>query len=117
MSSGASVFFQFPKNTLKGEMMDMAYRIDYCDVCNNKVRGRILPRIFMTAMFFCAFMIWVSLFWPEGREVLHLLLIPGDPQTTAEAAEVFICELDNGESLKDSVLSFWNKMTGYGIIR
>lgn len=55
----------------------------------------------------------VSLFWPEGREVLRLLLIPGDPEVTMEAAQTFASELDCGVDILSAASDFLHKVTEY----
>ena len=47
--------------------------------------GCFLPRLFMSVTFFLVFVFAVSIFWPEGREVLQLMLIPGTPEDLAKA--------------------------------
>lgn len=94
----------------------MAYRIDYHNTCCKKESMRIFPCILMTALFFYVFLILVSLYWSDGREVLRLLIISEDIQTTAKAADVFAHDLGNGESIRFSILSFWRNITEHADI-
>ena len=69
-------------------------------------------RTLMTVSFFVCFLWTVSQFWPEGRELLQLLLIPGDPDVTLEAAEVFAQDLGSGEHLTAAWHRFTSVVTG-----
>ena len=91
----------------------MAYRIEYEDTQNHNCNSNVLPRILLTGMFLFCFLLGVNLFWPEGREVLRLLLIPGSPDTTLEAAETFVSELHCGSRLKSAATDFFRNMSGY----
>ena len=88
----------------------MAYRIDYIDSEKNQ-RGNILPYFLMSLLFFVSFMVFVALYWPEGSEVLRILLEPVNP---AEAAEAFAGDLKNGVSVKNAFVSFLKSVTEYG---
>ena len=72
----------------------------------------VIFRTLMTASFFVCFLWTVSWFWPEGRELLQLLLIPGDPDVTLEAAEVFAQDLGSGEHLAEAWYRFVSVVTG-----
>ena len=91
----------------------MPYRIDYspsADVCRKK---GWLSVFLLTCAFFSVFLVMVTLFWPEGREVLQILLIPGDPEVTIEAAQTFASELDCGMDMFRAASDFIHKVTGY----
>jgi hypothetical protein len=62
--------------------------------------------------FFVCFLWTVSRFWPEGRELLKLLLIPGDPDATLEAAAAFAQDLSSGEHLTAAWSRFASVVTG-----
>lgn len=82
------------------------YRIMYGskdDKHNQKGRGRA---VIMTAVIFLIFCTAVCIWWPEGRFLLRTMLIPGDPETTLQAAEVFAAELASGYSFSDTVKNF-----------
>lgn len=84
----------------------MGYRIIY-ESETELTRGKSgVRRIFLSVGFFLCFLLSVAGFWPEGREMLRILLIPGDPDITMEAAEVFAQELSCGYSLKDAAQNF-----------
>lgn len=84
----------------------MGYRITYGMEAGRKESDRGGRRFFLTAVFFLCFLWMVSVFWPEGRELLKILLIPGDPDETLRAAEVFAQELGSGFSLTDAAQNF-----------
>ncbi|MBQ7129930.1 MAG: hypothetical protein IJO21_02670 [Oscillospiraceae bacterium] len=65
-----------------------------------------LRRIWMTMGLLVVFLLFVSLFWPEGQDMLQILLIPGDPEKTLEAAEAFCSELNQGVSVADAARQF-----------
>ena len=80
------------------------YRIEYGSKSGGQA-GRIRPLI-LTGIFFLLFCVGVNAFWPEGRVLLRTLLIPGDPDTTLQAAEVFAAELGSGYAVVDAVRNF-----------
>ena len=90
----------------------MPYRIDYSADAASPEKAAFMPRILMTCMFFSVFLVLVSLFWPEGREVLQLLLIPGESNVTMAAAETFASELYCGNSLKGAAVDFIRSLAG-----
>jgi hypothetical protein len=77
----------------------MSYRMIYEPGSPGREGICVLFRILMSASFFVLFLWTVNRFWPEGRELLKLLLIPGDPDATLEAAEAFANNLGAGEHL------------------
>lgn len=84
----------------------MAYSIVYGMKQEQKNPRRKFRRFFLTAGMFLFFLWSVSSFWPEGKEILKFLLIPGDSETTIQAAEVFAQELSSGFSLADASQNF-----------
>lgn len=93
-------------------MMYLSIRIDYQTEQEKKLNEKILPRIIMTFSFFLVFLLAVFQFWPEGREVLRLIMIPGTPQDTIAALETFVSELDCGISISGAATDFWQKLIG-----
>lgn len=92
----------------------MAYQIIYGEGFepNNRLhRGR---RLALTVFFFGVFLWSVFHFWPEGRELLKMALIPGNPDTTLEAAQVFAQELGCGFSLSDAAGNFFEAVRSHG---
>ena len=86
----------------------MSYRMIYEPGSRAEGGNSVIFRTLMTASFFVCFLWTVSRFWPEGRELLKLLLIPGDPDMTLEAIEVFAQELGCGYPIKDAVQNFFD---------
>lgn len=85
----------------------MGYRIDYDGHKETESRRSGSSRLaVLMVSFFMLFVFLVASFWPEGREVLVRILIPGSPQTTFRAAETFADEIKNGDSLKDAATAF-----------
>ena len=90
----------------------MSYRMIYELGSRSHSGNSVIFRTLMTASFFVCFLWTVSRFWPEGRELLKLLLIPGDPDVTLEAAEVFAQDLGSGEHLAEAWYRFVSVVTG-----
>lgn len=86
----------------------MPYRIDYGHPSDKKypvptIRSHLLS---LTAGAFTLFVLLTGTFWPEGREALRDLLIPGDPEITAEAFSTLVTEVREGEDLSEAVAAF-----------
>ncbi len=86
----------------------MPYCIEYIPVTKKKYtpdnHPLRLPALILTVfMGFCAA---VYILWPQGKEVLRELLIPGDPDTTIAALEAFAQQLRGGESIMGAVECF-----------
>ena len=90
----------------------MSYRMIYEPGSRAEGGNSVIFRTLMTASFFVCFLWTVSRFWPEGRELLKLLLIPGDPDATLEAAAVFAQDLNSGEHLTAAWSRFASVVTG-----
>ena len=93
----------------------MAYRVDYDRSpqfpCRSHTAAR---RKWLTVMVFCIFLFLTWNYSPVGREVLQRLLIPGDPEQTLEAAQVFTAELRNGVPLSEAARAFCVTVFSYG---
>lgn len=89
----------------------MPYRIDYHKETDTDRKGSWFTSSLLTFAFFSLFLAAVSLLWPEGREVLRVLLIPGVPEKTLDAAEVFVSELDCGMHFTGAAADFFHKLT------
>ena len=91
----------------------MGYHIVYH---SNKIklkRSMLRCSLMVTAFFVC-FLWCVSQFWPEGKLVMQSLLIPGDPQMTQKAVEVFLQELRSGFALTDAAQNLYDSIMEYG---
>ena len=84
----------------------MGYRIEYGKTPSRSRGDGGWFRLCMTGLFLAGFCLLVSAFWPEGRELLRSILIPGDAEVTLEAAEVFARELGGGISLTEAAEHF-----------
>lgn len=51
-------------------------------------------------------------FWPEGREVLQRLLIPGEPEVTLAATEELVAQLRSGTDTQEAVAAFCREILG-----
>lgn len=67
-------------------------------------RGR---RMILTIVMFIVFYMAVCTFWPQGKKLLQTLLIPGNPETTLQAAEAFAAEISSGYTLLDAARNFF----------
>ena len=90
----------------------MSYRMIYEPESRAEAGNSMIFRTLLTVSFFVCFLWTVNRFWPEGRELLQLLLIPGDPDVTLEAAEVFAQDLGSGEHLAEAWYRFVSVVTG-----
>ena len=68
-----------------------------------KGRGRL---VIMTVVLFFVFCMAVYIYCPEEKMLLQTLLIPGNPEITIQAAEVFASELGGGYALSDALQKF-----------
>ena len=93
---------------------EMGYRVVYHNEKLERAREYSGRRLYLTVFFLCCFYWMVSFFWPEGKELLKILLIPGNPEATMEAAEVFAEELACGSPLKDAAKNFYQTVLSHG---
>lgn len=86
----------------------MGYRIVYGEKPFRKFGTcRIKKRLgTMTAGFFLLFLLLTNLCWPEGRQKLWEICIPGNAQVTAAAFEAMVEDLRAGESVSDALTVF-----------
>lgn len=85
----------------------MGYRIEYQPI--NPVRHGHIRRTrvgILTGLCFLLFLFLVTSFWPQGRDLLRELLIPGDPDVTMMALETFAGELRRGVTFSNAAESF-----------
>ena len=92
----------------------MSYRIEYDPQTDRNRHNSLFFRGVVTAICFVCFAWSVYRFWPEGRELLKLLILPGNPDVTLEAAEVFARELQTGESLSGAAERFVHAVFSHG---
>lgn len=92
----------------------MAYRILYDREGADKPPKGGYRRFLLTTCCFLLFLWVVCTFWPEGREILRVTLIPGDPDQTLHAAEVFAQELGSGFCVADATRNFCMAVLAHG---
>ena len=90
------------------------YRIIYGSGTGAHEKNSGGRRILLTGLLFLFFCMAVYKFWPEGRMLLQTLLLPGTPETTLQAAEVFAAEMGSGYALQDAVRTFCAAVLGNG---
>ena len=90
------------------------YRVIYEPTRKERYDKRWARRVVLTGTVFALFCIVVYFCFPEGRKLLQLLLIPGDPDATLQAAEVFSAELGSGYAITDAVRNFCNAVLENG---
>lgn len=94
----------------------MGWRIDYGLENKSAYQDSWKRRLIMTIGVLTAFCMMISFFWPEGREMLRLMLIPGNPDVTLEAAEVFAEQLQQGSSFEEAVTQFCRTVFQYDTV-
>ena len=92
----------------------MPYSIVYGMEKEQKHSRKSRRRIVLTASMFLIFLWCVISYWKDGREVLKLLLIPGDAGSMIHAAEVFAQELSSGFSVVDALENFFGTVFAHG---
>lgn len=92
--------------------MHLSGKITYFAELEKNSSGSFLSRLFMSVSFFFVFVFAVSLYWPEGREVLRLMLIPGTPEDTLCALDTFAAELDCGMNITGAASDFLHRLIG-----
>ncbi|MBQ8834617.1 MAG: hypothetical protein IJ001_06810 [Oscillospiraceae bacterium] len=83
----------------------MGYQITYSSEPRKGDRPGARRRELTWLVLVC-FLVFVWTFWPEGREVLLTVLLPGDREATLEAAEVFLDSVQCGLSFGDAAEIF-----------
>lgn len=84
----------------------MGYRIVYEGPDGNspkKDRGRLAG---YTAGFLLLFFLLTQIFWPAGADKMRKILLPWDPDVTAEAFSCLVTDLNQGEDLSEAVTAF-----------
>lgn len=90
----------------------MAYKIEYGPGGMEKRPVKPPKRRLtgVTAGAFCLFLLLTLLFWPKGRTALRDIVLPGDPEVTAEALRDLTSDLREGEGLSDAVTAFCHQI-------
>lgn len=82
------------------------YRIVYGSERDRSPKTITFRRLILAGILFFMFCVVVCMYFPEGRLLLQMLLIPGDPEKTLHAAEVFAAEMSSGYTISDAVRNF-----------
>ena len=83
------------------------YQMVYESEKSGRLRTHRGRRMILTIFMFIVFYTAVCTCWPEGKELLQTLLIPGNPEITLQAAEVFAAEISSGYTLLDAARNFF----------
>ena len=92
----------------------MVYRMVYESEKNGQLRTHRGRRMILTVFMFIVFYTAVCTFWPQGKELLQMLLIPGDPEIILQAAEVFAAEISSGYTVLDAARNFFGTVWKHG---
>lgn len=96
------------------EVVHVDYHIIYECEQRKQGKGSGFRRLILTGCFFLCFLCLVASCWPDGYDLLKQLLIPGDPDITLEAAEVFAQEVGSGFSFRDAARNFCLAVLNHG---
>ena len=85
----------------------VAYRIIYGPepVMDKRVKSSVRIRIWI-ALSFLALAWLVRMFWPDGRNLMVMYLLPGDPSRTEAAFSMLLDSLRQGFGIVDSLTVF-----------
>ena len=86
----------------------MAYRIVYSDGSVRQGKRKLRPGAVLgyTAVCLALWGVLTVKFWPEGREALAQMLLPGDPAVTRQALVHMAANLRSGEAIGDAIMVF-----------
>lgn len=82
----------------------MAYKIRYDTATKPEKTNHFRVQV-LTATFFLAFLLVVTAFWEQGRQVIRNYLLPEEGKVV-NAAEALATELENGTSFFDAMEVF-----------
>ncbi len=91
----------------------MSYQIIYGGPVPRRSSTSLDKRRFycLLAGSFLLFCLITKAFWPAGTEIMQRLLFSGDPKHTAQAVEVLMADLREGEGFTHSVTAFCVEIT------
>ena len=94
----------------------MGYRIDYDNGTKHfeVVQDKPWRPWFLTAACFGLFLLLCEWFWPEGRQFVRDLLIPGDDAVTVQAFSNLTEEFRNGGEIKGIIIDFCREVLAGG---
>ena len=88
----------------------MGYKIVYGEDIKISPSSRGNRIRVLTAPFLMAFCLLTGALWPEGRELLRDVLLPGVPTATESAFHNLVNDLRVGEPLDDAVTAFCRRV-------
>ena len=94
----------------------MSYRIEYGTAVplrfqKRRVKGHVRS---LTALCLLLFALAVGELWPDGRQVLQRVFLPGEPSVTEQAFSSMVSGLTAGVPLEDAVVAFCQQIIDYG---
>ena len=94
----------------------MGYRIDYGQPSDKKYpmpdRRSRLPGLLLAAL--ALFLLLTSQYWPQGREALRDMLIPGDSAVTSAAFSTMLEDVRAGSKVSDAMACFCREILQNG---
>lgn len=86
----------------------MGYRIEYGTSGSEKrsLAVKRYPMLYMTVLFFIGFLLLTVAFWPEGRNTMLRIILPGDSEVTAAALRGVVADLQAGADFSEVVTAF-----------
>ena len=86
----------------------MAYRIEYAK--NTKYQPpeslRWDKTVRLIAVFFLLFLLFTTLFWPQGKLMLQKMILPCDVDVTSQAFTLMLEQIRGGEGVHEAVEAF-----------
>lgn len=94
----------------------MGYRITYEGTGGVRTKTFYQPKRlpWLIGASLILFLLLTYSFWPQGKEQLRKIVIPGDPDVTQQAVSELIVDLQNGEDFSDSVTAFCREIIRHG---
>lgn len=88
----------------------LAYRIEYTEEKKHINKSSFGVTILLTLIWLFIFLTLVSRFWPQGREVLHILLMQ---DTTVAVSETYATEYEYRSDFKQTAAVFLRNLFSY----
>jgi len=87
----------------------MSYRVEYDSGGKPEVQEQWgMRRVMITGVCFVLFLIFVNLFWQNGKALLFELMLPGDSVTTWNSVQQLTEQLRSGVPIQFAVKEFCN---------
>lgn len=88
----------------------MSYRIDYSAKNEQSDSSHSFRKTFLTLLCLALFIAFVYFCWPDGRDTMLQMIIPGNSTTARKAAECFVSNIQCGYSIRASLITFFRDM-------